>query len=200
MAMRCSCSFKHMAWSISGMRRAIAHPTLHTQCGTALQIMKQPCDPDLRFLATLGSSSPRDRMADRMKMMTGASGRAKAIAVMIARVMRTDGVLSCHQHRQDAAQQLRTAGSTTRHPRSDSFSFVFALRHHLWAAMFSCFAPALKLKKSPSGSTTYCTTPSPVLLSWSFRIPPNGSNLGSQCTGVSWRTGRTHRVQSITCS
>ena len=46
----------------------------------------------------------------------------------------------------------------------------------------SCFAQAWRLSESPSGSTTYCTTPFAVLLSWSIQIQPNGSNLGSQCT------------------
>ena len=68
-----------------------------------------------------------------------------------------------------------------------SFSFVFALRHHHWAAVTSSFARALRRRKSPYESTMSCT-PFLALLSWSIRTHPNGSSLGRQCAGASCRT------------
>ena len=169
------------------LRNVQSHSSLHTT--HAMQDRRDSRAHALRFLADLGLSLPRDLMANpmmmMMMMMTGANGHIVAIAVTIALVVRTVDVLSRPQRHQDAILQLRTAGSTFRRTRLASFSFVFALRHHRWAAIFSCFAQALRWRKSPPGSTMSCTTPFLVLLSWSIQTQPNGSSLGSQCTAAS---------------
>ena len=83
------------------------------------------------------SGSPRDLMANPKMMMTGVNGQIVASGVMM-----TVGDLGRRPCRQDAMRPLRPAGPTIRRTRLTSFSLVFALRHHRWAAITSCFARA----------------------------------------------------------
>ena len=192
MAVTFSCSFRRMAWCMSGMCRDTAHRTRHMQCATDLLIRRQSRGPALRLLVVLGLGSLRDLVVDRMKMMTGVIGHSKDIAVI-------GGVLILPQRCPAATTQLRTAGPTISRPLSDSFSFVFAHRQHPSAAMSSYFPLAMKLKKSPSGSTMCCATPYLVLPRWCIQNHPNASSRGRRYTGASCRIGRALSEISAEC-
>ena len=149
-AMRCSFSYRRTAWCICGMSRPTAPRAPSRRCKTG----QQTCAHAHQFLADLGLGSHLDLMVNPKMMMTGVNGHTVGSGVMM-----TVGDLGRRPCRQDAMLQLRPAGPTIRRTRLTSFSFVFALRHHRWAAITSCFARAVGLKKLPYVATMFCTRP-----------------------------------------
>ena len=180
-AMRCSFSCRRTAWCIYEMFRATAPraPPMRGKTG------QQTC-------AHAPHAVPR---RSRVRLTPGPHGKSEDDGDWGEW---THSGRRSHEDRRrpgspSAPPERHAADSNSRSDRRTrltSFSFVFALRHHHWAAITSCFARDFRLRKLPYASTMSCTTPFLALRSWSIQTHPNGSSLGRQCAGASCRTVR----------